>query len=223
MLVLDRTPKRTLLNRDERCRSRIALPAGCLHSKLTNALADPSKTGRLYPVGTMSTIPNPRRLHMQQHLAELRRRRADGDHGFTLIELLVVVVIIGILIAIAIPVYLNYQKGAKDKSAASDVRNAIGVLEQCNSDNNTYPATIGTDGTIGGTPPACSQKINLTAGTTLTYVFGGTAAVPAYIMSTTNSGGSGNKNFCYDSAVGGSVKTIATAATAAMLSGNGCA
>ena len=40
-----------------------------------------------------------------------------------------VVVIIGILIAIAIPLYLNYQRGANDKSAHSDVRDAIAMLE----------------------------------------------------------------------------------------------
>ena len=50
-----------------------------------------------------------------------------------------VVVIIGILIAIAIPLYLNYKKGAEDKSAQSDLRNAVNVMEQCNTDNSSYP------------------------------------------------------------------------------------
>ena len=76
---------------------------------------------------------------MFNKLQKLREERAQGEHGFTLIELLVVVVIIGILIAIAIPLYLNYKKGANDKSAQSDVRGAVAVLEQCNTDNSSYP------------------------------------------------------------------------------------
>src|SRR6476661_11152145 len=78
---------------------------------------------------------------LQNRLTQLREERAQGEKGFTLIELLVVVVIIGILIAIAIPLYLNYQKGAKNKSAQSDVRNAVAVVEQCTTDNSgTVPA-----------------------------------------------------------------------------------
>ena len=61
---------------------------------------------------------------MLNRLAALREKRENGENGFTLIELLVVVVIIGILIAIAIPLYLNYKQGAADKSAQSDLRNA---------------------------------------------------------------------------------------------------
>jgi type IV pilus assembly protein PilA len=151
---------------------------------------------------------------MQNRLAELRRRRAAGESGFTLIELLVVVVIIGILIAIAIPVYLNYQKGAKDKSAASDLRNAIAVLEQCNSDNGTYPSAVGlTGGSLSAA--GCAQTINVSSGTNLSY----SVASPAttYEIWSTNTGGSG-KAYCYNSQYGGSIKAESTAFTSTVAS-----
>jgi type IV pilus assembly protein PilA len=150
------------------------------------------------------------------NLAQLRaERRAKGDDGFTLIELLVVVVIIGILIAIAIPLYLNYKKGANDKSAQSDLRGAISVLEQCNADNNGYPSSfpIGT-----ATANACGGVIKTSSGTTLTYYANTTApANTSFILFAVNSSGNvtgaaSSGYYCYASAAGGPVvkKTAAT-------------
>jgi len=138
-------------------------------------------------------------------LYKARTTRHEGEAGFTLIELLVVVVILGILIAIAIPTYLSYRKSANDKAAQSDLRNAISTFEVCNSDIG-YPTGVTGAGVMTGCD---SQKLSTSSGTQLTY-FPSTASAPtAYIIEATNTNGSSPaKVYCYASAAGGSVRSI---------------
>jgi prepilin-type N-terminal cleavage/methylation domain-containing protein len=91
-------------------------------------------------------------IAMRHHAAEVERKEAT-EAGFTLIELMVVLLIIAILLAIAIPTFLGVTNTAGDRSAQSDLTNALTEAKALYEVNQSY-----SQGGAGYTPAVFTSQ-----------------------------------------------------------------
>ena len=75
-------------------------------------------------------------------LEKWSKRLRRNEQGFTLIELMVVVIIIGILVAIAVPLYGGVQARARDNACMANVRTLNGAMSMYYAEEDVFPDEV---------------------------------------------------------------------------------